>query len=144
MFIKELEMGMVQTEILLKNLRDQMDFELGHIKEQDVKTVTVTAVVDSGAMGMVITESLRQQLGLGIKGERQVTFANNTKEIAKIADPVEIWWKNRDAICSPIVVSGEGRILLGAVPLELMDLIVDPVRQELIGAHGDQIEYLLL
>jgi hypothetical protein len=29
--------------------------------------------------------------------------------------------------------------VLGAIPLEDMDLIVDPKRQELIGAHGDEV-----
>jgi hypothetical protein len=37
-----------------------------------------------------------------------------------------------------LVVSGDGKILLGAIPLEDMDLMVDPVRQELTGAHGDE------
>jgi hypothetical protein len=33
----------------------------------------------------------------------------------------------------------EGKPLLGVIPLEFMDLIVDPVRQELVGAHGDEV-----
>jgi len=42
------------------------------------------------------------------------------------------------------VVVNSGRILLGAIPLEDMDLIVDPAKQELIGAHGDEEVGLLL
>jgi len=45
--------------------------------------------------------------------------------------------------CQPWVVDS-GRTLLGAIPLENMDLIVDPAGQELIGAHGDEEVGLLL
>jgi hypothetical protein len=36
------------------------------------------------------------------------------------------------------VVMPEGKPLLGVIPLEFMDLIVDPTRQELVGANGDE------
>jgi hypothetical protein len=88
---------------------------------------------------LVINEKLRLQLGLGIQGERLATMADNTKSTVKIADPVRVYWKNRDTICQPLVVSGDDKILLGVVPLEEMDLIVDPIRQELTGAHGDEV-----
>jgi len=55
----------------------------------------------------------------------------------------EITLKNRSMICQPWVVSA-GRILLGAIPLENMDLIVDPGSQMLVGAHGDEEIGLLL
>jgi hypothetical protein len=38
-----------------------------------------------------------------------------------------------------IVLQGAGEVLLGAIPLEDMDLIVDPARRELTGAHGDEV-----
>ncbi|MDR0315451.1 MAG: hypothetical protein LBH97_00960 [Treponema sp.] len=47
-------------------------------------------------------------------------------------------------VCEPWVVSGNGKILLGAIPLENMDLIVDPARQVLTGAHGDEEVGLLM
>jgi len=34
-------------------------------------------------------------------------------------------------------------VLLGAIPLEAMDLIINPSKQELIGAHGDKIVYMI-
>ncbi|MDR0551023.1 MAG: hypothetical protein LBG72_03275 [Spirochaetaceae bacterium] len=40
------------------------------------------------------------------------------------------------------VVKDASEILLGVLPLEGMDLIVDPARQKLVGAHGDQVVYL--
>jgi len=130
-------MGLVQEEITLKNVRDKMKAEEGYIKEFEIRQTTVQAVVDTGAMNLVINEQLRQELGLGVVGEREATLADNTKRTVKIAEPVEIRWKNRFMICQPWVVSA-GRILLGVIPLEYMDLMVDPNHQKLVGIHGEK------
>ena len=136
-------MGLVQTEITLKNIRDKMKAEEGYIKELEIRQTTVQAVVDTGAMTLVINEQLRQQLGLGVVGAKQATLADNTKKMVKIAETVEVHWKNRSMTCQPWVVSA-GRILLGAIPLENMDLMVDPGSQMLVGVHGDEEVGLLL
>jgi hypothetical protein len=65
-------------------------------------------------------------------------LANGEKVTCKIAAPVEVTWKNRSMVCEPWVVPGAKEVLLGAIPLENMDLIVDPKNQKLIGAHGEQ------
>ena len=132
-------MGLVHTEITLKNIEDIFKAKDGLITNDEVRQTKVTAMVDTGAATLVINEKIRLELGLRIEGERQATLANNAKETVKIAEPVRVHWKNRDTVCRPLVISGDGEILLGAIPLEDMDLVVDPVRQELTGAHGDEI-----
>ena len=136
-------MGQVQAEITLKNMMDKMRAKEGYIKEPEVRQTTVQAIVDTGAMNLVINEQLRQQLGLGVVGERQVSLADNTKRTVKIAEGVELHWKNRYMICQPWVVSA-GKTLLGVIPLEHMDLMVDPTSQTLIGVHGDEEVGMLL
>jgi clan AA aspartic protease len=136
-------MGIVHAEITLKNAIDVGSCRRGIVKETEIRQMTVQAVLDTGALTLVINEQLRQQLGLGIVGAKQATLANNAKERVQIAEAVEVHWKNRSMTCQPWVV-GSGRILLGAIPLENMDLIVDPAAQELIGAHGDEEIGLLL
>jgi len=136
-------MGIVQAEITLKNIKDKMKAEEGYIKELEIRQTTVQAVVDTEAITLVINEQLRQQLGLVIVGAKQATLADNTKRTVQIAEAVEVHWGNRSMTCQPWVVSA-GRILLGAIPLEDMDLIVDPCSQKLIGAHGDEEAGLLL
>jgi clan AA aspartic protease len=137
-------MGFVHAEITLKNAIDVGTCERGLLDEQMIRQATVTVTVDTGAATLVINENLRQQLGLEIRREREARLANNAKETVKIAEPVQIHWKNRSMVCEPWVIPGDGKILLGAIPLEDMDLIVDPKRQELIGAHGEeQIGWLL-
>jgi hypothetical protein len=44
-------------------------------------------------------------------------------------------------VCKALVTSKGGEILMGAVPLELLDVLVDPSRQKLIGAHGATVMY---
>jgi hypothetical protein len=60
-----------------------------------------------------------------------------------LTEPVEIRWKDRDISLQAVVIPNAGDILLGALPLEGMDLYVDPVNQRLAGVHGDQRVHLV-
>jgi clan AA aspartic protease len=131
-------MGIVQAEITLRNAIDVGSCERGFVKSHEIRQATITAVVDTGAATLVINENMCRQLGLGVSGTKVVRLANNAREIVKIAGPVEIHWKNRSMTCQPWVVSENGKNFLGAIPLEDMDLMVDPKRQALAGAHGDE------
>ena len=136
-------MGTVRAEITLKNAGDVTGVQRGFMKEPEIRQTVVQAVVDTGAMTLVINEKLRRQLGLGVVGTKEATLADNTKKTVKIAETVEVHWKNRSMTCRPWVV-GSGNILLGAIPLEDMDLMVDPGSQTLVGAHGEIEVGLLL
>jgi clan AA aspartic protease len=137
---KEKTMGKVYAEITLKNVYDVVSAKKGFIKEEQVHSAVVTVMVDTGAtMDLVISEELCQQLGLGISRMREVRLANNQTEVAKVTDPVEVHWKDRDYIGNAWVLSGLREPLMGLLPLEHMDLMVDPVNQTLIGAHGDEM-----
>jgi len=137
-------MGLVYEEITLKNNYDVMKCDHGLIKESEIRQITVQALVDTGASTLVINEEIREKLGLEIKGKRYATLANSKKEVCKITGAVEIFWKDRSTILSPLVVPGNGDVLLGAIPLEAMDLIVDPSKQALIGAHGKEIRVYIM
>jgi hypothetical protein len=60
-----------------------------------------------------------------------------------ITEPVHIYWKERKVSCNAMVLP-EGDVLLGLIPLEFMDLVADPIRHELTGAHGDEIVSLAM
>jgi len=131
-------MGLVYEEITLKNAGDVTMANRGIIEATEIRQTTITAMVDTGAGTLVITETIRQQLGLDVIGERPATLANNTREVCRITEPVEVHWNNRSAAVRAVVISGSGNVLLGAIPLEDLDLMVDPVQQRLVGAHGDE------
>jgi clan AA aspartic protease len=134
-------MGMVYTEITLKNVLDEGKVRTGLIKAEDIRTATVTAVVDTGSMNLVITEELRQKLGLDLREAKTARVANGQRIACQMTDAVEVHWKNRDTVLHAMVIPGAEVVLLGALALEGMDLMVNPVTQEVVGVHGDEIEY---
>ena len=137
-------MGMVYAEITLKNSCDEGNALAGRIKPEDVRAVTVRAVADTGALNLVITEEVRQKLGLAITGESTAMMANGQRVTCHFTEAVYVHWKNRHTPCSAVVIPEAKLILFGAIPMEGMDLMVNPVTQEVVGAHGDIVETLLL
>ena len=132
-------MGETYTDITLKNAVDVDNAKRRLIKAAAVRKVTVEALADTGAITLVINERMRRKLGLRVRQLCEITFGNNTKEIGKLAGPVEVHWENRATVCEAMVVSGDGGVLLGVIPLEGMGLMVDPVGQRLVGKHGDKV-----
>ncbi|MDR2509652.1 MAG: hypothetical protein LBC77_03295 [Spirochaetaceae bacterium] len=78
-----------------------------------------------------------------IEGAAKSTLADGKTDTYNITEGVKIRWKDRSTTLPAIVVPDAKDILLGALPLEAMDLILDPVRKQLAGAHGDQPLHVL-
>jgi clan AA aspartic protease len=136
-------MGMIQTEITLRNTTDESKVREGLIGEQEIRSITVTAVVDTGAASLVINEELREKLGLCIVEERSVKLADGRRTACKLTEAVEVHWKDRHWPCPAVVIPNAETVLLGAIPLEGMDLMINPKTQELVGVHGDTVEYMV-
>jgi len=136
-------MGLVHAEIILKNAGDVSDVRRGYIKEPEVRQINVTAMVDTGSATLVINEAVRKQLGLAVEDTYTAELADGSVQTYGKTEPVQIHWKNRNAVCKAVVVPNANDVLLGAIPLEAMDLIVNPLKQELTGAHGDEIVFML-
>lgn len=110
-------MGLVYTEIVLSNPR-----------EKKLKSLEVTAMVDTGAMTLCIPEHMMVQLGLEEIEKREVTIANGKSLVVPYVGPVQIKFANRNCFTGALVLGDS--VLLGAVPMEDMDLIVHPSRRE--------------
>ena len=136
-------MGIVHAEITLKNAIDMGNARRGMIKDFEVRQTTVTAVVDTGAGTLVINEAIRQKLGLEIQEKRRATLADGATHDYEVTEPVSVHWKNRISSCNAFVLPDSNNVLLGAIPLEDMDLIVNPKKLELVGAHGDEVMGIL-
>ena len=134
-------MGYVNTQVTLKNIRDVYKAKEGNLPENKIRQETVDVMVDTGATTLVINEQLFKRLGLDVIGEREINLANDATEKCKLSDALEINWKDRSVIMSALVVEDASDILLGVLPLEGMDLMVDTVNQRLVGAHGDHPVY---
>ena len=62
----------------------------------------------------------------------------------KETEPVSIYCKDRSSSVNAVVIPGSKKVLLGAIPLEAMGLMVNPVSQELVGIFGDKDVILAL
>jgi len=131
-------MDTVYADLTLKNSGDLAKAREGSLSEKDVRTVTLTAIVDTGTTTLVIDEEICRKLGLSIVETSTINVAGGSKVECKITEPVRIQWKERQVETNAVVLP-EGKIILGNIPLEFMDLIVDTVRRELVGAHGDHV-----
>ncbi|MDR1149969.1 MAG: aspartyl protease family protein [Spirochaetaceae bacterium] len=130
-------MGIVRTEITLVNIEDQGVANRGYIPQDQVRRLTVNALVDTGAWTLVISEKTREKLGLRVKKTSEATVAGGGKVPGGITEYVEVRWKDRETSCEAVVLPGEEDVLLGAYPLEGLELMVHPKTQEVVGAHGD-------
>ena len=135
-------MGTVFAEITLKNAADEENAREGLIREDEIRSVTVTSIVDTGAATLVINEKLCGMLGVGIREEKSVNLADGNRVMGKLTAPVDVIWKDRSWACPAVVIPGAETVLLGAIPLEGMDLMINTKAQELVGVHGDTVEYM--
>ncbi|UCH98139.1 MAG: clan AA aspartic protease [Candidatus Aminicenantes bacterium] len=125
-------MGLVHAEIELINGADLVLFRKGYIKEKDIKHMKVTALVDSGAYMLAINENVKVQLDLTKVDVQMAELADGQKKKLDVVGPVEIRFENRRANVDAIVLPGDSKILLGVIPMEDMDVVVDPKQQKLI------------
>lgn len=125
-------MGLVYAEIELINGGDLEMARRNIIGEEEVKRMWVTALVDTGSYMLAINESIQEQLQLRVVETKKAQMADGSIIDCEVVAPVELHFKNRRCSCSAIVLPGDNEILLGAIPLEEMDVLIHPLRQELI------------
>lgn len=95
-------------------------------QENSIAPIDTECLVDIGALHLCIPESLAIQLKLNHVEDRPVTFANGETKMCKYVGPIIIKWENRTSIGGAMVLGDE--VLLGAIPIEDMDLIIHPAQ----------------
>ncbi len=123
---------MVYAEITLINGDDIALAKRHIIGEEEIKKMTVTMAVDSGAYMMAINETIQSQLGLSFIEKRKAIMADGSVNEYDVVGPIQVKFANRTATCSAMVLQGSNEPLLGAIPMEEMDVIIHPRRQELL------------
>ena len=97
-------MSVIYTELTLKNEDDAAFAKKGYIKEDEIRQITVEAIVDTGAWTLVINNETRDKLGLRDKGFGEATLADGQEGEYPMAGPLEVWWKNRHLVCETLVI----------------------------------------
>jgi clan AA aspartic protease len=106
-------MVLVNGKVLLKNPR-----------LPELETVEVDALADSSAVHLCIPESVRIQLKLEAIDSKEVTLADGASKLVPYVGPIEIRFKNRIGFTGALVMGDQ--VLLGAIPMEDMDLVIIP------------------
>lgn len=106
--------------------------EEGFLQADQVKKLKVLALLDTGASMLAITRSVCEILVLRQRGQTQAELADGSIAMLDVVGPIEVRFQNRRTSVEAIVVPDEGDVLLGAIPLEGLDVLVDPKNQQLI------------
>lgn len=96
----------------------------------DLQSVEVNALVDTGALFLCIPEHIALQLQLKEYEKREVTIADGSKKIVPYVGPVKINYQNRMCLTGALVLGS--MVLMGAIPIEDMDLIIHPSQLQLL------------
>jgi clan AA aspartic protease len=106
-------MGLVNAKLLLKNPR-----------KPELHPVEVDALADYGAVHLCIPPPIQIQLDLEEITKKEATMADGRKQLVPYMGPVELHFKNRVGFTGALVLGDE--VLLGAIPMEDMDLVIIP------------------
>ena len=87
-----------------------------------LEPVEVEALADSGAVHLCIPEHVRLQLKLDLLDSKEATLADGSKRLVPYVGPLEIRFKNRIGFVGALVMGDQ--VLLGAIPMEDMDLVI--------------------
>lgn len=119
------------VKIKLLNFEDVRDVERGS-PGKAVRTAEIDALADTGAINLAIPEDIVEVLGLPIIRRERLTVADGRKIDLPIAGMVAVEVLGRRVTGEAIVLPRGSRALLGAVQLEMMDLVVVPKTGEVI------------
>lgn len=104
----------------------------------ELSSIEAVALADTGALHLCIPPHIAIQLDLQEKEIREVTLADGSKKTVSYVGPVEVGFSNRRCFVGAMVLGDE--VLLGAIPMEDMDLVVRPLTREvMVNPHSPNI-----
>ena len=106
-------MGLVNTKLVLENPRIP-----------DLEPIEVDALVDTGSVHLCVPSHVQLQLRLEEITKKEVSLADGSQKLVPYVGPIQLQFKNRIGFAGALVMGDQ--TLLGAIPMEDMDLIVIP------------------
>jgi predicted aspartyl protease len=139
------EMGRVLTPATVENMEDLWAAKRGQLQPTEVRKLDIQdALVDTGATLLSLPTRMIQQLGLGKVYSKRVTSSTGLAE-ADVYEPVRLTIQGRSCTMDVMEVPNTVPALIGQLPLEHLDFVVDLRSHKLIGnpAHGGEHIYEL-
>ena len=127
---------------MLLELQNNADRELaagGFKPPEEVREVEIDGWVDTGAEQLVLPKDVADALGVPTVGEANVRFADGRRDVRPVVDKVWLSVAGRHGVFQAVVEPGRQSALIGAVVLEYLDLLVDPVSKECRPRDADRI-----
>ncbi len=138
-------MGRVTVRATIENAYDLRDSQRGLLPADQVRRLEVPdALVDTGATTLSMPKRLIEQLGLTPFRARRVRTGSGPRTV-QVYGAARLTIEGRDCLVDVIEVSDDCPVLIGQVPLELLDFVIDPKMQRLIAnpEHGGEHMYEL-
>lgn len=135
-----LDMGRVVVSAVVENLGDLIKVYEGTLSSDAVRKVEIDeALVDTGATTLCLPTSVINQLGLIPFGERN-SMLSQGRRLTRIFGTVKLTVQGRDCNVDVMELPDGVPALIGQIPLEILDFVVDPPGRRLIGnpAHGGE------
>lgn len=123
-------MGKIMTKVKLTNQTDWNLALTGRLDPAQVRTVEVEALVDTGATMLALPADVCRTLGLVEEGVRNVRYADGRRRSVPWVGGVRVGILGRDMTCDALVQAEGTTPLIGQIPLEGLDLVVDPKSQD--------------
>jgi predicted aspartyl protease len=134
-------MGRVTTTAKIENLKDLWEVECGMRQDGAARQITVpNALVDTGATVLSLPKAMLAQLGLRKLSDKRVTSSRGDVSDLPLYEAVRLTIQGRSCTIDVLEVLDNVPALIGQVPLELLDFVVDPRGAQLVGnpAHGGE------
>ena len=133
-------MGRVTVAAVIENLDDLTSERLGQLPSANVRRVEVAdALIDSGATELLMPKHLIAHLGLMPLRVRNAKTAGGVVSM-QVYRAARLTVQGRDCILDVTEIGDDLPVLIGQIPLESMDWVIDMQGQKLIGnpAHGGE------
>ncbi|MBI3771156.1 MAG: clan AA aspartic protease [Gammaproteobacteria bacterium] len=113
-------MGLVQTKLKLSNPSNR-----------DLAAIEVKALADTGALHLCIPEHIALQLEVTELEKREAVLADGRHQLCPYVGPIQVEFDGRRCFVGALVLGDS--VLLGAIPMEDMDLVVIPAQRKIMA-----------
>jgi clan AA aspartic protease len=101
--------------------------EVANARRDDLSPMELRVLVDSGALHLCLPREVVLQLDLAVLDQRTITYADGRSEVVDYVGPIRLRFENRQCLVGALVTGDQA--LLGAIPMEDMDLVIDPAHR---------------
>ncbi|MBX9581171.1 MAG: hypothetical protein K2X87_12750 [Gemmataceae bacterium] len=142
--VEFIDMGRVTCEATVENVDDQLRARRGELAADQIRRLVITdALVDSGASTLGLPTSMLRQLGLDTP-VRSRRSQNTTGEYqVNVYDPVRLTILGRDIVLEPMEVADGCPVLIGQMPLEHLQLVIDMPNHRIVRSPANGGEWIL-